>query len=456
LICRPSAAGRFELHELVRQFAAEQLRGQPALEAAAQAAHGHYYAALVAEQYAALKGAGQQAALALIDADIDNVRAAWLWALAAPDTEPLCRMEPALMLFYEHRSWFAEGRAAMLQAVERLRTLTATNAPLGLALGQALVHAGWFMWRCSQLEDGRALLREGCAFLQAHDNLSAQGEALVFLGSVESSLGRANIGIRLIQQGIATYERASDQWGIVNSMYRYGLHLMLQGEYVLAQQILFACVPRVRAVRDTLGIVSVLDRLGAVSLLLGQYDLAERLLQESLLHSTAANHGRGMSRTLQHLGRVAHARGDYGVALYLYQESQQLCDALGDELAAAWMLTQMAYTLLALQRVPAARDAVLRARRTARATKVVPLGLDVLTGHAALLLHTDQAERAVELLGLVLYHAASEQSTRDRAARTLRVAEDQLTPYTVAAALARGRQAALATELEAAYDPNVD
>src|SRR5689334_4186531 len=55
LLRRPDF-GRFELHELLRQYAAEQLRVSPAEEADARERHARHYAALLLERRAALMG----------------------------------------------------------------------------------------------------------------------------------------------------------------------------------------------------------------------------------------------------------------------------------------------------------------------------------------------------------------------------------------------------------------
>ncbi|MDX1665368.1 MAG: BTAD domain-containing putative transcriptional regulator [Candidatus Promineifilaceae bacterium] len=68
--------GRFVLHELLRQFAAERLQQTDQAEAVRDA-HSAYYMELLAAQLPKLKGPEQLRALQAIGADFKNVRAAW-------------------------------------------------------------------------------------------------------------------------------------------------------------------------------------------------------------------------------------------------------------------------------------------------------------------------------------------------------------------------------------------
>src|SRR5438128_7075965 len=82
LLRRPDF-GRFELHELLRQYAAEQLRLAPAEESDARERHAHHYAARLRDRETALMGPELAAARDELRGELDNLRAAVEWALAA-------------------------------------------------------------------------------------------------------------------------------------------------------------------------------------------------------------------------------------------------------------------------------------------------------------------------------------------------------------------------------------
>jgi predicted ATPase len=59
--------GRYELHELIRQYAEEKLEADSPAKAATQRAHAAYYAAFMQRSWADLRNANQRAALAEIE-----------------------------------------------------------------------------------------------------------------------------------------------------------------------------------------------------------------------------------------------------------------------------------------------------------------------------------------------------------------------------------------------------
>jgi len=75
LLRRPDF-GRFELHELLRQYAAEQLRLSPREEADARERHARHYAAMLLERQAILMGPELAAARDELRGELDNLRAA--------------------------------------------------------------------------------------------------------------------------------------------------------------------------------------------------------------------------------------------------------------------------------------------------------------------------------------------------------------------------------------------
>lgn len=91
-------ADHFALHELVRQFAAEQLAQQPALQATVQARHAVYYLEFAQAQEVTLlcDFAAQQA----IHRKLDNLRRAWQWSAAQGELALLTKGASSLFTFY--------------------------------------------------------------------------------------------------------------------------------------------------------------------------------------------------------------------------------------------------------------------------------------------------------------------------------------------------------------------
>ena len=117
---RRDANGRYAIHELLRQF------GEAELEAAGQrlaagAAHCAYYMNYLHQREPDIKGRRQVPALNEIEADFENVRAAWQWATLQRDyaaVERACWKRPDR--FCEMRSRFYDGLELLRAGREHL------------------------------------------------------------------------------------------------------------------------------------------------------------------------------------------------------------------------------------------------------------------------------------------------------------------------------------------------
>ena len=99
---------RYEIHELLRQYAREHLESSGEMEAA-QDAHCLYYLGFLSEREADIKGRRQLPALDEIEADFENVRAAWDWALTRKFYDALNQTPESLLWFCSMRGYIQAG-----------------------------------------------------------------------------------------------------------------------------------------------------------------------------------------------------------------------------------------------------------------------------------------------------------------------------------------------------------
>src|SRR5262249_17869227 len=77
-LLRVDANGRYDIHELLRQFAAEKLQ-ESGQFAAAREAHCDYFVAFMQHKWEPMRTEGKTAVLDEIGLEFDNVRTAWQW-----------------------------------------------------------------------------------------------------------------------------------------------------------------------------------------------------------------------------------------------------------------------------------------------------------------------------------------------------------------------------------------
>jgi hypothetical protein len=84
-LLRLDVNGRYQIHELLRQYAAEQLKKSASDVQQTQADHANYYIQFLHQRRQDVAGGRQREALFEIKEELDNIRVAWLWAVAHVD-----------------------------------------------------------------------------------------------------------------------------------------------------------------------------------------------------------------------------------------------------------------------------------------------------------------------------------------------------------------------------------
>ncbi len=97
---------RFLMLETIREYAAERLEEDAGFSAAARRAQAAYYADFSQAQWERLTGSGREAALAEMEAEIENVRTAWRYWVAEGNLEQLHKLTDSLWLLYDARGWY--------------------------------------------------------------------------------------------------------------------------------------------------------------------------------------------------------------------------------------------------------------------------------------------------------------------------------------------------------------
>jgi predicted ATPase/class 3 adenylate cyclase len=128
---------RLWLLETIREYAAERLGDQAGLGDAAERAHAEFFAEWAKARCAGLAGAGREATLDELGAEIGNLTAAWRYWVRAGDAEQLGKLIDALWAHHDARGWY---QAAVGLARDELRVLDALPPTPERARDEITVH----------------------------------------------------------------------------------------------------------------------------------------------------------------------------------------------------------------------------------------------------------------------------------------------------------------------------
>lgn len=477
--------GRYERHVLLWQYSQEKLRQVPKERLQAEMRHSQYYAAFLAQRAGALAGEQQEQSLTEIVADIENVRAAWQWAVEHEQVKTIGQALEGLYLTYDLRSWFQEGEAMFGQAAAALASAGNPGHPPGgpqaLTRGKVMARQGWFAYRLGHYEAARRLLRQSLGDFRQLDERVEMANALNHLGNVALYLGEFDEAQKLYEESLATKRAINDRRGMASSLTNLGNVAYSLGKLEEAQQLHEQSLALYREFGDQHGMALSLNNLGNVVNARGQHETAKQLLQEGLQCSqqigdqfvmalslinlgsvdyylkvfpaararfqeslkicTGIGDRRGVALSYQHLGLVAEEMGQFWEARQQYHESLAIFKEIGDRRGAVISLVGLGNAACKLGRAPYsdAEQHYLEALQTAAGIQATPLVLGGLFGVARLRRARGELEPALELTALVLHHSAIDPEDREKAKQLQAELVSELPPESVAAAQRRGR-----------------
>ncbi len=451
-LLRISPSGRYEIHELVRQFATEKLDEHPTAKEAIGDRHCGYYASFLHQREGPLKTGRQKETLVEISAEIENIRAAWQWAVAHTKLEEIDLSLESLYYFYWARNWFHEGKRALEQAE---RVVLSGGEKDNLLLARIWTRQSEFdNWLAHYDEAKRRLQKsiDTCRTLQAQGELAL---ALELLGRIEYWQAEYRRAKERFQESLAICHQIGDEVGTAQALNSLAnVTCELEADYDQAQTLYEKSLATARRIGDQFGVARALINLGALAQELGDYTKAKQFYQESLRIYREIDYRHGQSASLSYLGQVASLLGEHTSAQELLQESLNLNRETGDRHAIAERLKQLgraAYRMGAHRESKKYFDQALELAMEIRATPVV---LDILIGVADLFQREGEHKRALELLAFVVHQTESAQELQDRALALIPKCETEFSPQTVSGLRELGRAKTLVEAMNlTSYDP---
>ncbi len=327
-LLRRAAAGRYDLHELVRQYSAVHLAADPQAHAAAQQRHYAFYLALAEAAGQELKGRNQLEWLGRLEQEHDNLREALEWALesdgaATGGDELALRLSGALRWFWRMRGHFHEGRNWLIKSLQ-VRPERRTVARAAAVLGKSqLINA---------LGDlGVALLpaEESAAIYRELGDQHGLANALVLIGFTLVWQGEASLGQARLEEALGIYRKAGDQWGEAQVLHSLGSSLADYGGNLAGRAMLEESATILEALGEKYLLTSVLISLGIIDVGLGDYSAACARFEHGLATASEIGHPWGMADALTNLGCVYRILGEYSTAHSHLEKSLRVYQAHG-------------------------------------------------------------------------------------------------------------------------------
>ncbi len=366
--------GRYEIHELLRQFAFNKLAGNTVQLVAAQKKYVDYYSDLLSTCESELKDSRAKGALATLNVEWNNVVSAWYLAITLGDISRLNKMVTVLAEFCEIQGLNTMG----LEMFEKSYSLyqkvlkASEESSLKVAYFKITTRLAGFWDRLGDHHKSQELRNECEKYkdLVKHDDPLEYGLFLVSEGGVAYFQGEPNTADEIFAQCLEIANHLKNYWyfGLLYIMmaetlefqgkypesqilFRKSINAYEQignlrekafalnnlgrayynmGYYDEAKANILAALKIREDFKDTLGILLSRLDLGRVEMLQGKYEFAEEYISKSLLlaQSIQAPHE---AWCLTALGKLKLLQGDLMSAKAYFEKSIEHLRAMGNQ-----------------------------------------------------------------------------------------------------------------------------
>lgn len=488
--------GRYQMHELLRQFAAERLADEPEIAETAHDRHAAYYLQHVADLEPALIGPAQREALDEFGAEIDNIQFAWAQAARRAQFDLMAEALQGFYLFFVLRSRYTEAKEALYQALNQLESLPSANQSanavqlghrLQARLGAFCVYQGdlvaagrYFDVALSQSADQRELafvhrhlglaarwrgnrpyaeksLQLSLDFARQSDDRNQMVEALLGLADTASSFGNFRAGEQFNREALALCQQLQRPDLTANVLASLAWATNCLGRYGESEQYYRESLALSEAIGNPSGIGLATQFLGWVGFCEGGERLADALslYEQATVIFRRIGYSNLLAMVLGDYALAAVELGKYDAALRSAQEGLALMEELGHHNLACYNLNGLGAATYGLDDLVASRRHLLRSLQIAAGAQIPDHAGVALLWLARLLIkegRTEYAEvgrtqketQALALLAWVIHQPTTWQPIRDRAEQTEAELVERLPPELVDAARAQGRRWTLA------------
>lgn len=341
-LVHPNGYGRYALHELIRQYAAEQLH-DAGKAAQTRQRHAEVYLTLAGTLDSQLHTSTAITAFARLDQEQDNMRAGLSWALEMGAMDQARQYVDKLFLYWWRRGHWAEGEAWSKAIDARSGESDSTLLCWGLIdiaffliLQGRFTEAMPYMSRAEamaqRLEDPETTLRLLMVQVQTRSDIEAVAATFeLFFATAKQ---------------VQEHSKSSLEAMIAAGHNIYGNRLREAGRTAEAEAQYRQSLDLWQRMGNADAIAYAIGDLGRLALQAGRLQEAYDQLNESVVRARTIGNRVAIADWLPHMGNIFLRRGDIIQAEACYNEALVLCEEMGNQMACADIVTYLGYTAL--------------------------------------------------------------------------------------------------------------
>jgi predicted ATPase/DNA-binding CsgD family transcriptional regulator len=325
-LLRVDATGRYDIHELLRQYAREKLMESGEANDVSTR-HRDYYLAFTEQAEPQLFGANQVEWFERVEKEHNNLRAAITWSLESREIAVSLRLTASLYWFWTLHSYHREGYERLMQILSLPEAKGQTTVR-----AKALNAAGFISWFEGRYVEARLLLDEAISISRALGDLQGLAIGLRTLGPVLYSLGEYEAAGGSLEESLTLSRRVQDSFGTAWSLVFLGDVVLQQGNMQQAKLLYQEGIDLDRELGDKALLAYAVRRLAFVMAQHKDYEQAQTLCQESLRLNLSTGHHRAVAAGLVALAGIALALNHTRYAVNLVAAADRLLQEIAAHL----------------------------------------------------------------------------------------------------------------------------
>jgi predicted ATPase len=332
--------GRYEIHELLRQYAEGKLELSPADHEQTRDRHALHYTEFLVASEGELRGPRPRPALDAIEAELGNVRSAWRWLHERGRVAEVRRATEALCWYYDRKGSCREAEDMFRAAAESLERCApdATAANRG-AIGDLLCLQAYYLERQGRRKQARNLVTRALDLLSPEEHPRERALALMTAACAKRGHDSALRVIELAEQSIALLRTVQDRWGLARVLALVGPWLYEGGAAVDKAD---ACLREsIEIQQDLVGSIVFplsLAHLGFGRVKQGRFEEGRDDIASALAIAEQLQDVWSTQVCLRLLAHAERSRGDYRAAEDLVERNLTLARRYGSETEQRWTL----------------------------------------------------------------------------------------------------------------------
>jgi predicted ATPase/class 3 adenylate cyclase len=402
LLRRPDF-GRFELHELLRQYGTEQLEATLDVASETRKRHARHYGAMLLARRAALLGESLAAARDELRRELDNLRAAAEWFVEHADAAEARELLFALHVFLWVHNPFdgAETFERLARAAGFLADEPASSSDVALSAATRWVGFGTDLGYDPALEElaGRLL-----PVLRERELATELGGCLLILGIIATYVDVYPDAIAYLEEAVEISQATGDHLLECAALSWLGFVHLLVDDLDASRATFESCLAAAQRLGGPLLEAYALSKLGILADAEERFADAMRLqLEANALFDSIGDRG-GAGYTLSRASMSSFAIGEHEDALRLGTAGYEAFSEVGNRWGMIAALCRIGFPALALGDADEAARRFGDALERAHASEAISLELLALSGIGALLEQRGDAVRAATVLTFALGH----------------------------------------------------